>query len=228
MAMYTARAGTSTTDHLPPYRDGQRQGGRPFFITRYSLRLTDMKASELRKGVVLQVNGRNIIIKQVEVQSPSSRSGSTLYKARGQDIVTRQKYENSFKGDEVLQTVDFVRRAVQFLYRDTDGCTFMDNETYEQYTLDNAALEEEQPYMSDGLEGITALVADNALLGIELPATVALEIVDTAPAMKAASTAARTKPATLTTGLVVQVPEYLKPGETIKVNTGTGEFISRA
>jgi elongation factor P len=187
-----------------------------------------MKASELRKGVVLRVNGRNILIKGVDVQSPSSRSGSTLYKVRGHDVVSKQKFEASLKGEEALQTVEFERRPVQYLYQDTDACTFMDKETYEQYSLDNAALEEERRYLDDGLEGITALVADGAVLGIELPATVALEVVDTAPAMKAASSSARTKPATLTTGLVVQVPEYLTIGERIKINTVTGEFISRA
>jgi elongation factor P len=187
-----------------------------------------MKASELRKGVVLLVNGRNVLIRGIDVQSPSSRSGSTLYKARGHDVVSRQKFEASFKGEEVLQTVDFERRPVQYLYQDTDACTFMDNETYEQYSLDNSAIEEERRYLDDGLEGITALVADGAVLGIELPATVAMEVVDTAPAMKAASSSARTKPATLKTGLVVQVPEYLTTGERIKINTLTGEFISRA
>jgi elongation factor P len=187
-----------------------------------------MKASELRKGLVLDIDGRNIAIRGVEVQSPSSRSGSTLYKVRGSDIVSKQKYEARYKGDEVLQTVDFVRRPVQFLYQDAAGCTFMDRETFEQYTLDTSDLEEERRYLSENLEGIMAMVANDVLLGIELPATVVLEVVDTAPGMKTASSSARTKPATLSTGLVVQVPEYLSPGESIRVNTGTGEFISRA
>lgn len=187
-----------------------------------------MKASELKKGLVLDIDGRNILVKGLDVQSPSSRSGSTLYKVRGVDILTRQKYENRFKGDEILQTVDFGRRAVKFLYQDADGCTFMDLESYEQYTLGTAALEEELQYLSDDLDGITAMIADDAILGIELPSTVVLEIVETVPGMKAASASARNKPATLNTGLVVQVPEYLTPGERIKVNTGTGEYISRA
>ena len=187
-----------------------------------------MKASDLRKGLVLDVDDRNIIIRHLEVQSPSSRSGSTLYKVRGHDILTRQKFEARYKGDEVLQTVEFGRRPVQFLYQDVDGCTFMDRENYEQYTLATAALEDELQYLSDNLDGILAMVSDDTVLGIELPATVTLEIVDTAPGMKAASSSARTKPATLSTGLIVQVPEYLTPGETIKVNTGTGEYVSRA
>lgn len=187
-----------------------------------------MKASELKKGLVLDVDGRKVIIKQLEVQSPSSRSGSTLYKVRGQDILTRQKFEARYKGDENLQTVEFGRRPVQFLYRDADGCTFMDKDNYEQYTLAADALDDELQYLSENLDGILALVSDDSILGIELPATVSLEIIDTAPGMKAASSSARTKPATLATGLIVQVPEYLAPGEIIKVNTGTGEYVSRA
>jgi len=187
-----------------------------------------VKASELKKGLVLDINGRNILVRELGVQSPSSRSGSTLYKVRGVDVVSKQKYENRFKGDEVIQTVDFGRRAVQYLYQDADGCTFMDKETFEQYTLGTDVLEEELLYLSEDLDGIVAMIADEAILGIVLPATVALEITDTAPGMKAASASSRTKPATLTTGLVVQVPEYLTNGELIKVNSGTGEYISRA
>jgi len=187
-----------------------------------------MKASELKKGLVIDIEGRNIIIKSLEVQSPSSRSGSTLYKVRGLDLVTRQKYENRFKGDENIQTVDFGRRSVQFLFQDTDSCTFMDKENFEQYMLNTADLQEELQYLTEDLEGVLAMTADDSILGIELPATVVLEITDTAPGMKAASASSRTKPATLSTGLVVQVPEYLTTGEHIKVNTGTGEYISRA
>ena len=142
--------------------------------------------------------------------------------------MTRQKAQATFKGDDQVQTVDFERRPVQYLFRDTDGCTFMDRDTYEQHSFDLEALESELPYLMEGLEGIVALIVDGAAVGIELPATVVLEVTECAPAMKAASASARNKPATLSTGLVVQVPEYLAAGESIKVNTLTGEFMSRA
>lgn len=187
-----------------------------------------MKANELKKGMVIAVDGANIVIKQVVVQSPSSRSGSTLYKARGQNVVSRAKFERSYKGDEQVETVDFARRPVQLLFRDGDGCTFMDSESYEQFVVPEEMIEDELLYISDGLEGMFAMVADDKLIGIELPATVSLEISDCSPGIKGASASARTKPATLSTGLVVQVPEYLEPGETIKVNTDSCEYISRA
>jgi elongation factor P len=187
-----------------------------------------MKANEIKKGAVIEVDGQKVVVKQVTVQSPSSRSGSTLYKVKGQNVVTRQKFERSFKGDESVGEVDFMRRPVQLLFRDGEGCTFMDSESYEQFMVADEALAEELPYISEGLEGMTALIADSVLLGIDLPVTVNLEIVECSPAIKGASASARTKPATLSTGLVVQVPEYLSPGEVIKVNTETGDYMSKA
>jgi len=187
-----------------------------------------MKANEIKRGMVIRVDDKNILIKAVQVQSPSSRSGSTLYKARGYNLVTKQKFEHGFKGDDVIHPVDLERRDVQMLFRDTEGCTFMDTESYEQYTISEADLADEILYLYDGIEGLRALIADGEVLGIELPGTVSLEITECAPGMKAASASSRNKPATLTTGLIVQVPEYLTPGETIKINTETGDFISRA
>jgi len=187
-----------------------------------------MKTNELKKGMVVQIDGQNILIKHVQVQSPSSRSGNTLYKVLGRNVISKQKFEKTYKGDENVDPVEFTRRPVQLLYRDADGCTFMDSETYDQYVIAEDDLEEELPFIVDGQEGINALIADGVLLGIELPATVNLEIVECSPGIKGASASARTKPATLSTGLVVQVPEYLTPGEVIKVNTDTGEYMSRA
>lgn len=187
-----------------------------------------MKANEIKKGLVIDQDNKNILIKKVFVQSPSSRSGSTLYKVTGSDISSGQKFERRYKGDEVITPVEISRCSVQLLFHDTDSYTFMDSDNYEQFSLAADAVEEESAFLFDGLEGISALISDGQLLGIELPNTLTLEITECAPAMKAASSSARTKPATLTTGLIVQVPEYLTPGEFIKVNTETREFISRA
>lgn len=187
-----------------------------------------MRANELKRGMVIRVDGHNILILQTTVQTASSRSGNTLYKVRGRNIVTRQKFERGFKGDDPVEEVEFARRPVQFLFRDADGCTFMDSESYEQFTVPEDSIEEELQYISDGLEGLAALVADDKVLGIELPPTITLPIVECAPGIKGASASARSKPATLATGLVVQVPEYLEPGDVIKVNTETGAYMSRA
>lgn len=187
-----------------------------------------MKANELKKGMAIRVDNQTILIKQVTLQSPSSRSGNTLYKTRGQNVVTRQKFERSFKSDEAVETVEFSRRPVQLLFRDAEGCTFMDIESYEQFVLPMQMIEDDLLYISDGLEGIQAMVADEVVIGIDIPPTVVLEVMACAPGIKGASASARTKPATLATGLVVQVPEYMEQGDVIKVNTETGSFMSRA
>jgi len=124
-----------------------------------------LRASELKNGTVFDASGRTVIVTGVQMQTASSRSGNTLYKVRGRDLITRQKFEASFKGDETLAAVACERRAVQLIYRDADGCTFMDGETFEQHTLDNESLEEQMPYLVDGLDGLYALVIDVASMG---------------------------------------------------------------
>ncbi len=187
-----------------------------------------MKANELKRGSFIHFNGQNIVIKSLFVQTASSRSGNTLYKVKGQVLVTRQKIEHNFKGDDNVEIIDVSRRGVSPLYREGNGWVFMDAESYEQHTIADEDLEAELPFIMEGMEGIDALVVEDQVMGVELPATVVLNIEETSPPMKAASSSARTKPATLSTGLVVQIPEYLEAGELIKVNTETREYVSRA
>ena len=134
------------------------------------------KASDLKKGAVIDVDGQPCVVKHIDVKSPSSRGAATLYKVRFSNLQTGQKVEQSYKGDEVVKEADAVRRAVQYLYRDGDMFTFMDVEDYTQYALDEESLEEQIGYMSDGLEGITALLVDGILRGVELPQSVNLTI----------------------------------------------------
>ena len=187
-----------------------------------------MKASDLKNGAVVDIDGAIYVAKDVTVKTPSSRGANTLYKVSFRNVVTKQKLDQTFRGDDNVLEVEFARRPVQLLFRDGESCTFMDNETYEQHSLPNELLEEELPYLLDGMAGIQLLVSGDTALGVELPGTVKMEIVECAPAMKGSSATARSKPATLATGLVVQVPEYLAPGERIRVNTETGKFSSRA
>jgi len=187
-----------------------------------------MKANEIKRGTFIHFNGQNIVIRNLHVQTACSRSGNTLYKVKGQVLVTKQKFEHAFKGDEIIETIEVTRRSVQPLYREGDAWVFMDTESYEQYAVADEDIQDELSFIHEGLQGLNALVVEDQVMGIELPSTVALVIEDTAPGLKAASSSARTKPATLSTGLVIQVPEYLASGELVKVNTETQEFVSRA
>ncbi len=186
------------------------------------------KASELKKGMVVEINGMPHVVKQLEAKSPSSRGAATLYKVRFNNLKTKQKLDESFKGDDLLKEADCVRKEVQFSYMDGDAYVFMDVEDYSQHSLNQEDIGDQSGYITEGLSGIAALILDGVIIGIELPVTVQMEITETAPGIKGATATGRTKPATLSGGIEIQVPEYLEPGEVIKINTQTGKFMSRA
>ena len=186
------------------------------------------KASDLKKGSVVELDGEVYIARQIDIRNPSARGASTLYKVRFFSVRTGQKMEQTLKGDDFVKDGDLTKRSISFSYREGDMITFMDKENYSQYTLNADVLEEQSGYMTEDLEGMIALLIDGQIVGIEIPQTVVLEITETAPGIKGASASARTKPATLSTGLEIQVPEYLESGERIKVNTTNAKFVSRA
>ncbi|GAB6140998.1 elongation factor P-like protein YeiP [Methylosoma difficile] len=186
------------------------------------------KASELKRGMVVEIEGVPHVVKNVDVKSPSSRGANTLYKVRFNNLKTGQKLDESLKGDDFFKDTDLVRAKVQYSYKDGESYVFMNMEDYSQYTLSEEDLEGQVEYLTEGLEGIIALLVDDAILGIELPGSVVLVIVETPPAIKGSSASARTKTARLLTGLEVQVPEYIETDEIIRVNTETGKFMARA
>lgn len=186
------------------------------------------KASELKKGMIIEIKGIPHAVKELEARSPSSRGAATLYKVRYTNLRTGQKLDESYKGDDVLKEADCARIPLQYSYQDGSRFIFMNTEDYTQYEVDAGELEGLTGYITEGLEGIIGLLMDDKLLSIELPQSVNLPIADTPPAIKGSSATGRTKAAVLSTGIEVQVPEYLEPGAIIKVNTLTGKFMSRA
>lgn len=187
-----------------------------------------VRASDLKKSDVIDHNGSLFVVRQIDVQSPSARGAATLYRVRAAAVGGGAKFEERFKGDDEVPTVDLQRRAVHFSYLDGDDYVFMDDEDYSQYALKADDVDNELAFITEATNGVMALKVEDTVIGLELPPSVVLTITETAPAMKAASASARTKPATLETGLVVQVPEYLQQGEKVKVNTAERKFMSRA
>src|SRR5690606_26775642 len=140
----------SDTAPLAPHRGAAQNSA---FSTHHRAR-TMPKAAELKKGQIVQINNQPYIVSQIDIKSPSSRSGTTLYKVRFNHVQTGQKLEQSLTGDDVLTPIDFQKRAIQFLYQDADGYTFMDNEDFTQFTLSPDALEDQIPYLYDGIQGL--------------------------------------------------------------------------
>jgi elongation factor P len=119
-------------------------------------------------------------------------------------------------------------RPVQYLYADDGGYHFMDSESYDQFTLAADELGDVTGYLKEGLGGIRSVLFNERVISIELPQTLVLRVEQTDPAIKGATAQAQTKPATLETGLVIQVPAYLESGELVQVDTREARFIGRA
>jgi len=186
------------------------------------------KACDLARGDLVGLQGLPHIIEDLKVSTPSARGASTLYRFRFRNLVTRNKVDMTCKGDDPFDSIEFEKRPVQFLFVQQDQFTFMDSEDFSQFVLNREELGDQVDFLVEDLEGIVALVADGRILTIEMPASVALKIAACDPVLKGASATGRSKPAQLQTGLVVQVPEYLTPGEVIRVDTRTRKFLQRA
>ena len=186
------------------------------------------RASEIKKGEVVLYNQQLLHVKQVEVQNPSARGAATLYKMRFRNIQTGGKVEERFKGDDMLEKVELFKRMVSYSYDEGEALVFMDDEDFSQYTISKEDIEDELLFITESIQGMAVLIVDDAVVGLEMPQSVDLEIKETSPAIKGASANARTKPAIFETGLSVQVPEYLATGERIRINTAEKKFMGRA
>ncbi|MBM3998120.1 MAG: translation elongation factor EF-P [Planctomycetes bacterium] len=187
-----------------------------------------MLAKEIKPGVVVVYGGNPIMVASVFVQTPSARGAATLYKFRGRNLVTRQKADFTLKGADALPVADFEKRPVKLMYADPTHMHLLDQTDFNAYAIALEDVEEERPYVTESLDGMFALVYNGECVGIQLPAAVELTVTECDPGVKGNSATGRTKPATVETGLIVQVPEYLSSGERIKVDTRSGEYLSRA
>ena len=186
------------------------------------------KASDVKKNTAVEYNNGVYIIRDIERSVPQGRAGGSIYRMRLYDVVTGSKIDVVFKDSDNLNLADLTRSQVIFSYSDGDEYVFMDTEDYTPYSLDKATIADELLFITEDTQGLQVLIVDGKPVSIELPSAVEMVIVETDPSLKGASASARTKPAILSTGLTVQVPEYIASGEKIKINTTDHKFMSRA
>jgi len=187
-----------------------------------------MKACELKRGDVVAINGAPYMLEDLSVSTPSARGAASIYHLRFRHLVTKAKIDNNVRGEEPYTPMDFERRVVQYLYREHDEYTFMDTETFDQFTLMKEDVADQIDYLVEEMEGIFALLSDGKVLAIEMPLVVNLQITECDPSARNASATARTKNAVLQTGLHIQVPDYIEAGEVVRIDTRTGKYMSRA
>ena len=187
-----------------------------------------ISTSDFKRGVRIQIDGEPFVILDLHVQSPSARGASSLTKLKVRNLRTGQVLDKTFRSGDKLEEPNLELRGVQFLYQDAEGFHFMDRESYEQFALSAEELGDAAGYLKDGMESIRSVVFNDRVISIDLPNTVVLTVTETRPAIKGATAQAQTKPATLETGLTVQVPSYLESDELILVDTRDARFVSRA
>jgi elongation factor P len=186
-----------------------------------------VQASDLKRGMVIQVDGAPCRLLEVTLQSPSARGANLMVKVRYRNLLTDQVLDKTYRGGDKATEADFERRKGQYLYASGDSGVFMDLESYEQFEVGPELFEPIKGYLLDGTEVLLGMY-QGRVVSIDPPQVVELTVVDTPPTLKGATAQAQLKEALLETGLKIQVPPYLAPGERVRVDTRDGHFVSRA
>jgi elongation factor P len=185
---------------------------------------SSVQATRLRKGMLIKVGNDLFRILELNHLTPGNKRAHIQVRMR--NIRTTSLADHKFRAEEDVERAVLDEREMQYLYNDGDHYYFMDTSTYEQIHISSEALGESKNYLvADSI--IRVEFYDVEPVGIELPATVDLVVKETVPGIKGATASAQVKPATLETGLVVQVPPFVNEGDKIRVNTETGEYQSR-
>ena len=187
-----------------------------------------MKASDTKKGNVIEHEGTVYQVRDIERSSPTARGGNVTFRFTLYSIPGNRKFDLSMRADDNLNEVELARRQVTFSYMDGDNYVFMDTEDFTQYTLSPDIIGDNAGYIVEDGEGYYMQLIDDAPVGLQVPTSIMLTVTDTAPLLKGASATKRNKPARLNTGIEIQVPEYIGNDEKVWVNTLTGEFGGRA
>lgn len=186
------------------------------------------KASDIKKNSAIDYNGKTYIVRDIDRSVPQGRAGGSIYRMRMYDVVSGHKIDESFKDSDMLDLADLVRRDAMFSYVDGDEYVFMDKENYTPYNLNKESIADEILFVNEEVEGIHVILIDDVPVALDMPTNIELEVTETDPSIKGASATSRTKPATLSTGVTVQVPEYISTGDRVKVNVEERKFMGRA
>lgn len=184
-----------------------------------------MKANEIRQGNALQVDGKVYIVVKVEHTKPGK--GPAYYQVKMKDVASGLHIDKRYTGGDAVESAPLDRREMEYLFSDQTGATFMDSESFDQVVLSPEVLGDALLYLAPNTT-CTVLVYEDNPLSIELPASVELEITDTAPGIKGATATNQLKEATCETGLKTKVPPFIVVGEKVKVATEDGRYLARA
>jgi len=180
--------------------------------------------NDLRKGVTFELDGQ--LLRVIEYHHHKPGRGNAVIRTKVRNLRTGATFEKTFQSGDRVQDVRIENREMQYLYHDGDLYTFMDSRTYEQVIMEPKVLEENVYYLKDGLDVTVQMYGDEPL-GVELPTTVDLKIVQSDVAVRGDTATGANKYVTVETGYRVQVPLFVNEGDAIRVDTRTGTYVTR-
>lgn len=184
-----------------------------------------VSTNDLKNGMALALPEGLMTV--IEFQHVKPGKGGAFVRTKLKNFRTGAVLDKTFRADEKVPLAVIDKREMQYLYREGSSLVFMDSESYEQLQVDASDLGDAVNYLKEGDTAVLPMY-EGQVVGVELPAAVELVVKETEPGVQGDRVSGARKPATLETGLVVQVPLFIEPGETVKVDTRTGEYLARA
>lgn len=184
-----------------------------------------ISVNDLRTGLTIELD--NGLWSVVEFLHVKPGKGAAFVRTKLKNVESGNVLEKTFRAGEKVAKASLDKRDMQFLYKEGNDYIMMDNESYEQLTVSSAQIGDGVKYLKDNME-VAILMHDGRIIGVDIPNHVELEVVDTPPAEKGNTAQGGTKPATLETGAVVNVPFFISNGDRIRVDTRTNEYLDRA
>ena len=184
-----------------------------------------VSTNDLKNGMTLLVDGN--LVDVVEFQHVKPGKGGAFVRTTLKNVRTGAVVDKTFRADEKVERAMIDKREMQYLYRDGEDLVFMDATTYDQLPVSTEALGEAADYLVESASAVLKMYEDE-VVGVELPAAVELAVTETEPGIQGDRVSGARKPATLETGLVVQVPLFVDVGDRLKVDTRSGEYLTRA
>ena len=184
-----------------------------------------ISSNDFRPGVTIEID--NQVWQVVDFQHVKPGKGAAFVRAKIKNLQTGAVIERTFNAGEKLPKAQVDRRPMQYLYADGDSFNFMDTETYDQVMLTKDQLTESLNFLKENME-ITVLFFNGTIIGVELPNSVDLTVVETDPGIRGDTATGGTKPAKLETGYVVKVPMFINEGDVLRIDTRSGAYIERA
>lgn len=187
--------------------------------------MATISTNDIKNGMTLDLDGD--LFNLVEFQHVKPGKGGAFVRTKLKNVRTGAVLDRTFRADEKVERAIVEKREMQFLYRDGAEFVFMDNSTYEQFNVKEDVLAEAVGYLVESASAVLLMYQDE-LIGVDLPAAVELNVAETEPGVQGDRVSGARKPATLETGLTIQVPLFVNIGDRVRVDTRSGEYITRA